>query len=306
MKVGIIGRSELIYNTVKEVHKRKHEIAFIISAKEAPEYSVTRQQFQDLASSLSVPFYSTTKIIEIYDHLKKHTDVDICLSANYSGIIPDSIIKLFRLGILNAHGGDLPKYRGNACQAWAIINGEEKIGLCIHKMIGDELDSGDIITRSHLQIRNNTKISEIWQWMTDSTPALFCQALELLEKNENYFLEKQSTDKDAILRCYPRRPEDGRIKWDNTAEDILKLINASGKPYSGAFCEFKSEKMIIWDAELADYENYLAIPGQVLKIDEEGVEIATGQGKLKIKLITFNSECRAPDHFIKSVRERLQ
>ena len=38
------------------------------------------------------------------------------------------------------------RYRGNACQAWAILNGE-KISLCIHKMIGGELDSGDIITR---------------------------------------------------------------------------------------------------------------------------------------------------------------
>ena len=36
-----------------------------------------------------------------------------------------STIDLFPLGIL-IHGGDLPKYRGNACQAWAIINGEEK------------------------------------------------------------------------------------------------------------------------------------------------------------------------------------
>ena len=30
------------------------------------------------------------------------------------------------VGILNAHGGDLSKYRGNACQAWAILNGEKK------------------------------------------------------------------------------------------------------------------------------------------------------------------------------------
>ena len=38
----------------------------------------------------------------------------------------EEVIDFFELGILNAHGGDLPRYRGNACQAWAIINGEER------------------------------------------------------------------------------------------------------------------------------------------------------------------------------------
>ena len=72
--------------------------------------------------------------------------------------IPNKIINYFNYGILNAHGGDLPRYRGNACQAWAILNGENKIGLCIHKMVGGELDSGDIISRDYLDIGENTKI----------------------------------------------------------------------------------------------------------------------------------------------------
>ncbi|GAB1465742.1 hypothetical protein MASR2M54_12420 [Aliarcobacter cryaerophilus] len=56
----------------------------------------------------------------------KKTDCEIAVSLNYSSIISQNVIDLFPLGVLNAHGGDLPRYRGNACQAWAIINGEEK------------------------------------------------------------------------------------------------------------------------------------------------------------------------------------
>ena len=72
---------------------------------------------------------------------------------NYTGIIPQSIIDIFQYGILNAHGGDLPRYRGNARQAWA-HNGEKSIGLCIHKMIGGEIDMcGDIIARDYSKLR---------------------------------------------------------------------------------------------------------------------------------------------------------
>jgi methionyl-tRNA formyltransferase len=69
---------------------------------------------------------------------------DIAVSINYTGVLPQGVIDLFPIGVLNAHGGDLPRYRGKACQAWAIINRESRIGLCIQKMIGGELDSGEV------------------------------------------------------------------------------------------------------------------------------------------------------------------
>ena len=59
-------------------------------------------------------------------------------------------------------------------------------------------------------------------------------------KDKNYFLERQSKNPIHSLRCFPRTPEDGRISWDSPAIDILRLINASNKPYSGAYCSSKS------------------------------------------------------------------
>ena len=121
------------------------------------------------------------------------------MSINYTGVIPQTIIDLFDNGILNAHGGDLPRYRGNACQAWALINGEERIGLCIHKMIGGELDSGDIIARDYMNVTYNTKISEVWNWMEDRTPVLIEDAIEAIAKNPNFILEQQS--RIQIMLC---------------------------------------------------------------------------------------------------------
>ena len=106
------------------------------------------------------------------------TKPDIGISMNYPGIIPQSVIDCFPLGVLNAHGGDLPRYRGNACQAWAILNGEERVGLCIHKMIGGELDSGDIIAREFLQIDINTSITEVWHSMSRRIPSLFLESVK--------------------------------------------------------------------------------------------------------------------------------
>ena len=121
MKIAIIGRTEVLYDTIGLLLEGGHTITCIITNKEAPEYTKT--------------------------------------SADYE-----------------SHGGDLPRYRGNACQAWAILNGEDRIGLCIHRMIGDELDSGDIIARDYFSIDQTTKVTKAWEWLHKKIPELFLEA----------------------------------------------------------------------------------------------------------------------------------
>ena len=176
-------------------------------------------------------------------------------------------------------------------------------------MIGEELDSGDIITKDYLPININTKIETCYKWMTKKTPEMFIEAIQKLSKNQKYIFEKQSKEPNDALRCYPRNPEDGKINWTKSNIEILRLINASGKPYSGAFCLYQNEPMIIWDAELYhDNEKYCAIPGQIASIDKDAgaAIVITGSGKLLIKTISFGTFTGNPTEIIKSIRKRLK
>ena len=305
MRVAIIGRSEVLYDTTLLLHNAGHKIVCILTSKEAPEYTRTAADFFKLANKLKVPFEQGPKITEYADFFKK-SKADIAVSMNYTGVLPQSIIDQFPLGVLNAHGGDLPKYRGNACQAWAILNGEQRIGLCIHKMIGGELDSGDIIARDYLSIDHSIKVNRVWEWMLLRTPQLMLEALQLLDTDSNYVLEKQSKDLAQALRCYPRKPEDGRIDWNQSAINIIRLINASNKPYAGAFCEFEGEKLIIWDAELvSDGEVFFAVPGQITKIGDGFIEVACKDRKIAISTCEKNGIIYKPSTFIRSIRKRF-
>ena len=305
MKIAIIGRTEILYATALLLRKEGHKIVCILTAKEAPEYNRTVKDFRSLAEEWQIPFAQGPKIAEFRAFLSD-AHADIGISMNYTGVVPQSVIDIFPLGILNAHGGDLPRYRGNACQAWAILNGEKRIGLCIHRMIGGELDSGDIISRDYLTIDHRTKVTQVWEWMAARTPGLILEAVEQLALDPGYVLERQSKDPKDALRCYPRRPEDGRIDWNKPAIDVLRLINASNKPYSGAFCYFEGEKMIIWDADVVeDEENFCAVPGQVTRIGDGFVELACGTGKLRILSVQVRGEASTPDSVIQSTRQRL-
>jgi UDP-4-amino-4-deoxy-L-arabinose formyltransferase/UDP-glucuronic acid dehydrogenase (UDP-4-keto-hexauronic acid decarboxylating) len=306
MIIAIIGRTELLYNIALDLHQAGNKIACILTSKEAPEYKRTAKDFKELAKTMGIPFAQGSNIIEHYDFLKT-ANANIAVSINYSGIIPQSVIELFPMGILNAHGGDLPRYRGNACQAWAILNGEARIALCIHKMVGGELDSGDIIARDYLNIDFNTKITNVLKWMESRTPELMKNSIKNLSLDPNFILEKQSKNDKDILRCYPRKPEDGKIDWSKSALKILRLINASNRPYQGAFCNFEGKKLTIWEANLiVDNEIFFAVPGQITKIGTEFIEVACGGGgKLRILQVEYENNIIAPNFFINSIRDRL-
>lgn len=282
MKVAAIGRSEILFDAVLELQSAGHEVCLIVTSRPAPEYLRTAEDFVELAKSIGAKFiYTTGATDEVIESIKKIPEMDIGVSFNHTAILDESMIGLFKHGILNAHGGDLPRYRGNACQAWAIINGEEQIGLCVHKMVPDCIDVGPIIAREYYPLSIEVSVGEVWKWISRRTPVLFAQALSNLAKDPQYQIDYASAESEASLRCYPRRPEDGLIDWAHEPEKIVRLIKASGRPYQGAFSFADGRKVRIWDAQIyPDDENFLAIPGQVALIKGSEVVVIARGGKV--------------------------
>lgn len=305
LNVVIIGRGDTLFKTTNKFIDAGINIVGIITAKAAPEYKVKSKDFEELAAKIGAKFLYSAKLNEHIDYIKSFGG-DVAVSANFPNIISQNIIELFSFGILNAHGGDLPRYRGNACQAWAILNREERIGLCIHKMVGGEVDSGDILARDYFSLDRRTKIGEVLTWIQSTAPMLFLDAIIQLNENPEYFLEKQSILPKDALRCYPLIPEDGKLDWSRTAEELLAKINAFNKPYDGAFCYLGAEKFKIWEADLVeDIENFEAMSGQITSVTEDYVEIACGTGKLILYVCEFRGEVGIPSLWIKSIRQRL-
>ena len=310
MKVAIIGRTSILYNCAKILLDNHFEIPLIITSKEAPEYTINSNDFKKLAEDIGAKFIYTPKINEeeIITNILSLGEIDLAVSINYSGVISQKVINLFRFGLLNAHGGDLPKYRGNACQAWALINGEKKIGLCIHKMIGGELDSGPIISREYFNVDINTRIGQVYDWIESETPKLVLQSVNEIKKNKDFVLEYQSLNPSDSLRCYPRNPSDGKIDWGKSNEDILRLINASSEPFSGAFTSLNEQQVIIWRAEIYENdENYLAVSGQISTINKTdgSIIVICGLSKLRITEIEIDGQRGLPATMISSIRKRL-
>jgi methionyl-tRNA formyltransferase len=100
---------------------------------------------KELALQKGLSILQPEKLKEIsFQEKLRGLGADLFVLAAYGQILPKTILSLPKYGAMNIHASLLPKYRGSAPIAWAILNGEKKTG--ITTMLMDEgMDTGDIL-----------------------------------------------------------------------------------------------------------------------------------------------------------------
>ena len=303
-----IGRSKYLYDTIQLLNKNDFIIHAIITQKPNDEYEMGIDDFRFLASNIKCDFYNDddNNLESIFNKILKKKNIDIGISVNWRFKIEEKLIKKIKYGILNFHLGNLPDYKGNATPNWSILNNEKFIYCNIHKM-ENKLDSGDIITRKKISIKPSSYIGDILNEAENIAPKLFLDSLKSLIKNPKYYKIKGSGDG---IRCFPRNSNDGRIKWNNTAFDILKLIRATSTPFHGAYCFYNDKNIIVWKAKIRkSNKKVYAMSGQVININLKSgnVIIKCGIDFLELELISYGQmKMVKPTTVIKGIRKRVE
>jgi len=299
----------MLYETIRRLAAAGHEITLIGTCKAAPEYDIREDDFRHLAERLGAAFLLTQDINcpESLERLRQARS-DVAVSVNWINLVGREACGTFPHGILNAHAGELPRYRGNAPVAWAILQGEARVGVTIHQMDPEEVDAGPIVLTDHYPLTDSTYVGDVYQFMERRFPDLFVEAIAGIT-NGTIVARPQSSDPAMALRCYPRKPEDGFVDWAAGAAAIGRLVRASAEPFSGAFTDFRGERLTIWRARPRAWPcPSLAVPGHVVRRDRDTGEVgvATGDGLLILEEVESpgSGRCR-PASLITSVRDRL-
>src|SRR5208337_3342619 len=106
---------------------------------------------------------------------------DAMVVVGYGQIIPQSIIDMAPLGIINVHGSLLPKYRGAGPIQWAILNGETHTGVTTMR-IDAGLDTGDMLLKAAIDIGADETAVELGQRLAIIGAGLLVETLAGLEQ----------------------------------------------------------------------------------------------------------------------------
>lgn len=304
MRLAVLGRTKILLAAARALADTGHTISVIGTAKASDTDGVTEADFESAAQLFGAKFFRG-KMQSALDVISE-SGAELGVSMNWPTILGEREIGLFPHGVLNVHAGDLPRYRGNACPNWAIINGEDRIGLCIHRMLPNDLDAGPIALRRYFPLTEETYIGDFYDWLNSVVPEMFVEVVRNIENGTASFVE-QSNSPGASLRCFPRRPEDAKIDWTMDHTMISRLIRASSRPFHGAFATLeRRRKVIIWRGRASDLARpYCAVPGQIIQSDSLGVTIACGHGSMLITEVGFEDGTDAMSAISASSRNRL-
>src|SRR4030042_6231487 len=193
---------------------------------------------------------------------------DTLFCSGFGRILPKDLLASFPRGAFNAHPSLLPNYRGRHAIQWAIAKGERELGVTVHRM-SPEIDQGAalLVRRRYFGVAYNC--AQISRELAEMAADMLGELCTLLQK-------PAIPEAPPALPTGPywprRRPEDGRLSWQDRGATILDQVRAGTDPYPAyAF---------LADGTKVAFTKYLAsdTPGEVLYISPEGCLIATGDG----------------------------
>jgi len=308
MRFAALGRTRMLYDAVRACAAAGHEPVLIGTCAPAPEYGVGEAEFERLADELGCPFFAGADANrpEVVD-LARQARADVAISMNWLTLLGPELRSCFGHGVINAHPGDLPRYRGNAAPNWAILNGEREVVLTLHEM-SDDLDAGPVLLKRGFPLGEDTYVSDVYAFLATAVPEAFVGALTGLGAG-TLRPEPQPDDPALALRCFPRRPEDGRLDWTQGAEQLARLVRASGEPFAGAFTYLDDGRRVtVWRARAAPLPGpVLGVPGQVIAADRAAgtVDVLTGDGALVLSEVELDGVRGPASDAVTSLRTRL-
>lgn len=308
MRIMILGRTEVLFESARRL-AQQHDIVLIVTAPAAREYKRNEEDFQRLAAELHCECLVARRLGDQEIAAVTRARPDIVVSMNWVSVVDGRLIDAVPGGVLNAHFGELPRYRGNAVINWAILKREPRIAFTIHYMLPDELDAGPIAAQEFIALTQSSTIGELLAAAESRVPALFVDAVALASGQR----PAMESSAEPGFRCYPRLPVDSKIDWSASASDIDALVRASGPPFGGAFTyqniDGRLRRLTIWASRVvAQATDDVGSPGHIIRNDSVTGEswVYTGAGILALMQVQYDDEdAFAPGRVWKSIRVRL-
>lgn len=214
-------------------------------------------------------------------------NLDLGVVAAYGKILPQWLLDIPRLGMINVHGSLLPRYRGAAPVHRAIIAGETETGVTIMRVV-HALDAGPMMATVVRAIGIDDTSDVVERDLASLGATLLAQTVDALAEGR-----AGETPQDDALSTYAARVtrEDGRLVWSQPAVAIHNRIRGL-HPWPHAFASVAGARYILRRSTLSG--DTAAVPaGTIVAAAHGRLAVACGDGAV-LDIIEIQAEGRRP------------
>ncbi|MES9924546.1 MAG: methionyl-tRNA formyltransferase [Candidatus Thiodiazotropha endolucinida] len=280
LKIVFAGTPAFAATALEALLTTHHQVAAVYTQPDRPAGRGRKVQLSPvkemaLAKGIEVRQPQTLKD-ENAQHQLAGLNTDLMVVVAYGLLLPQAVLDIPRLGCINIHASLLPRWRGAAPIQRALLAGDKESGVTIMQMEAG-LDTGPMLYTLKTPIHDD----DTGGTLHDRLALLGARALvTCLPDLADGRLQAEIQDEHLANYASKLEKQEGLIDWSRPAAEIDRKVRAFN-PWPVAQCRYDDKVMRIWQAQPLN-EGCAAKPGEVLRSGKPGIDVATGDGVLRI------------------------
>jgi len=229
-RIVFCGTAPFAVPSLRALHSARHDIALVVTQPDRPAnrgLRLTAPAVKVVAEELRLPVYQPARIRD--DDAIGRLDAlapDLLVVVAYGQIIPRAILDIPRLGAVNVHASLLPRWRGAAPVARAILAGDHETGVTIMRM-DEQLDHGPILAVQPTPIDPGEDASALTERLAQMGASLLVETLANWDE-----LRVTGQDHSLATLAPKLKREEGELEWSTPAGEIDRRVRAL-QPWPG-------------------------------------------------------------------------
>jgi methionyl-tRNA formyltransferase len=291
MRVAFFGTPQFAVPSLEALLGSRHTLCGVVTQPDRPRgrgQHVTDGPVKALALSRHLPLLQPADLKDpAVPATLRDWAPDLGVVVAFGQLVPDAILTIPRLGLVNVHPSLLPKYRGAAPVHRAVIAGDTTTGVSIMR-VGPRLDAGAVFAMTTRAIGPDETSDAIETELSHTGARLLVQVVDALAEGTAV-----ETPQDDSLATYARKltKAEGVLDWTQPARALHNRIRGL-HPWPHASAYLDGTRLIVLESAVAD-QSHAAVPGAIVRADRDALHVAAG-GHTTLSLVRVQLEGRRP------------